>query len=214
MVLELHRMSSEADLAEFHRLQTAAFTFGIPACVAPSPLPANWTEISIGKHVKSFQGEPDCHFLKVIDTELGGRIVAAAKWRINHHERTTEEIQKQLPKPKEDDHAAAKDFINFLIDSRLEFMGTKPFYLLHILVTDPEHSRRGAGAMLVKWGMDQADKAQLPTYLESSSQGKRLYERLGFKVVKETTFDLTKYGKEGTDIGTVMIKDPAPLSSA
>jgi predicted N-acetyltransferase YhbS len=80
--------------------------------------------------------------------------------------------------------------------------------VLHILVTDPEHHRRGAGAMLVKWGTEQADKAKLPAFLESSTVGKRLYFNLGFTPRHEEVFELSKYGGEGVDINTVMIRDP------
>ena len=77
-----------------------------------------------------------------------------------------------------------------------------------MLVTDPEEQRRGAGAMLLKWGTDQADRAQLPSYLEASEAGKPLYTRWGFEAVKEVIFDLTKYGGEGKDYNTIMIRQP------
>lgn len=78
-----------------------------------------------------------------------------------------------------------------------------------MLVTDPTHHRRGAGGMLVRWGTERADKAQLPAYLEASQEGRPLYARLGFKPIHEQTFDLTKYGGQGMDKNTVMIRDPA-----
>jgi hypothetical protein len=77
-----------------------------------------------------------------------------------------------------------------------------------VLVTDPEEQRRGAGAMLLKWGLDQADRAQLPAYLESSEVGRPLYARWGFEVIKPVAFDLTKYGGEGSDFNTIMIRQP------
>lgn len=80
--------------------------------------------------------------------------------------------------------------------------------VLHILATHPDHHRRGAGAMLLKWGLEQADKAQLPAFLESTPTGKPLYARLGFEPVHEEVFDLTKYGLEGSDVSTVMIRQP------
>ena len=80
--------------------------------------------------------------------------------------------------------------------------------VLHILVTHPEHHRRGAGAILVKWGIEQADKAKLPAFLESSMAGKRLYSNMGFTPRHEEVFQLSKYGGEGVDINTVMIRDP------
>jgi hypothetical protein len=62
--------------------------------------------------------------------------------------------------------------------------------------------------MLVKWGIDQADEASLPSFLEASQQGKPLYSRLGFEAVHEEVFDLATYGGEGVDINTIMIRQP------
>jgi predicted N-acetyltransferase YhbS len=65
--------------------------------------------------------------------------------------------------------------------------------VLHMLVTDPEHHRRGAGAMLLKWGTEQADKSQLPCFLEASVVGRPLYARFGFEPRLEEAFDMSKY---------------------
>jgi len=62
--------------------------------------------------------------------------------------------------------------------------------------------------MLVKWGIDQADKAQLPTYLEASTEGKPLYERMGFKEVARRAFNFADYGSQGVEINTAMIRPP------
>ena len=62
--------------------------------------------------------------------------------------------------------------------------------------------------MLLKWALDQADRAQLPAYLEASEMGKPLYARMGFEEIKEVVFDLTKYGGEGVSSNTVMIRQP------
>lgn len=75
---------------------------------------------------------------------------------------------------------------------------------------DPDHQRRGAGAMLVKWGCSQADKAGLPAFLEASDAGKKLYERNGFAAVHTEYFDLSKYDPSltGLEANTVMIRQP------
>lgn len=62
--------------------------------------------------------------------------------------------------------------------------------------------------MLIAWGTRKADSAQLPSFLESSPMGRPLYERMGFQEKYVKTWDLTKYGREGTDTSTVMIREP------
>ncbi|CAO2648756.1 Nn.00g097050.m01.CDS01 [Neocucurbitaria sp. VM-36] len=202
----------ESDFADFVRIQIAAFSSGggITGLLTPNPLPPDYVQNSIGKHLKSWRDEPDVQYLKVIDTDLGGKMIAGAKWRINEKERTEEQIQSMLPVPGPDEEGrpGAQDFMRFLNRVRREYMGTKPFYFLHILATDPEHHRRGAGAMLLAWGLRKADSAQLPSFLESSPMGRPLYARMGFEPKHVETWDLTKYGLEGTDTSTVMIREP------
>lgn len=83
----------------------------------------------VEKHTKSASSEPDVTYLKVVDTELGDKMIACAKWRINEKERTEEQIQSMIsvPEEKEKDRPAARDFMNYLAWARKEFMGTKPF---------------------------------------------------------------------------------------
>ncbi|KAH9860352.1 hypothetical protein J1614_011683 [Plenodomus biglobosus] len=214
MPLEL-QSCTESDLADFARIMKSAFNSlgpGIMQLLTPNPLPADYMEKSTNKHVKSFREEKDVTYLKIIDTDLDGKMIAGAKWRINKNERTEEQIQSMLPVPGKDEEGrpAAQEFMWFLNRARKEYMGTKPFYFLHILVTDPEHHRRGAGSMLLNWGLEQADKDNLPAFLESSLLARPLYASLGFTVRHEEVFDLQKYGLEGTDITTIMIRDPLP----
>lgn len=124
--------AEEADLEEFDLIRIAAFRSGggMAALMTPLPLPPNFLEKSVAKHVKSFREERDVHYLKVIDTDLGNKIIAGAKWRINEKERTEEEIQSMLPVPGPDEEGnpGMQDFMRYLCRARKEYMGTKPFY--------------------------------------------------------------------------------------
>lgn len=231
MVLELHPCT-ESDIPEFVRITIAAFGTGggMTQYMVEYPPSEGYINKTIDKHIKSIREEKDITYLKVIDTELDGQMIAGAKWRINQKERTEEELQAQLPVPGADEagRQATIDFMWYLNRVRKEFMGTKPFYckpcmigrhsitrlitntlqVLHMLITDPAHHRRGAGGQLVRWGTSQADVAQLPCFLESSVMGRPLYTKCGFTPRLEQVFDLTKYGGEGGDMNTVMIRDP------
>ncbi|KAF2033878.1 hypothetical protein EK21DRAFT_108668 [Setomelanomma holmii] len=203
----------KSDFSAFVRIQIAAFTSSqnaMTALLTPSPMPSDYVQKSIDKHIKSWREEADVTYLKVIDTDLDGAMIAGAKWRINEKERTEEQIQLMLPVPGKDEEGrpAAQDFIRYLARVRREYMGTKPFYFLHILATDPAHHRRGAGQILIEWGTKQADKAQLPSFLESTLVGRPLYTRMGFTPRHKEHFDLSKYGLQGTDTSTVMIREP------
>lgn len=52
-----------------------------------------------------------------------------------------------------------------------------------MLSTHPDHQRRGAGTMLMKWGTEVADSLGYEAFIEASSYGKHLYESWGFIAV-------------------------------
>jgi GNAT superfamily N-acetyltransferase len=46
--------------------------------------------------------------------------------------------------------------------------------------THPDYQKRGAGAMLVKWGCDLADENDVAAYVDASKAGAPLYKKHGF----------------------------------
>ncbi|KAF2749343.1 acyl-CoA N-acyltransferase [Sporormia fimetaria CBS 119925] len=208
MPLELHPMTDD-DIPHFQRIMRAAFRFGIVAALFPKAPTPEESQKDVERLTKENQEDPTVHFLKVIDTEKNNEIIACAKWHIYEKELSEEDVEKRNKKIPDDASLAYRDFFGFLNESRKKWMGTKPFCFLNILVTHPDHHRRGAGAMLVKWGTDRADKAHLPAFLEASEEGKPLYAKMGFKEMEYREFDLTKYGREGTERNTIMIRSPA-----
>jgi GNAT superfamily N-acetyltransferase len=248
MPLELHPITSEADIVTFAQIMLSAFESGggITAILTPSPIPDDYLEKAAKRHIKSWREESDVAYLKVIDTDLGGKMIAAAKWRINEKERTWEAVEKTLPVSTSiaNPWKRSEFVIRYRVRTKkvvrepriscgsltasgktiwarsLSLVFLSPVYtqmrtnedtVLNVLATDPEHHRRGAGTMLLSWGLRKADSAQLPSFLESSPMGKPLYARLGFKPVEVVHWDLTKYGYEGSDYSTVMLRDPLPL---
>ena len=61
---------------------------------------------------------------------------------------------------------------------------------LTFIGTHPRHERRGAGSMLVKWGMEQARLARVPLELESTKEGIKFYRELGFVAGETITMDI------------------------
>lgn len=83
--------------------------------------------------------EPDVHYVKVIDTELNGQMIACAKWRINLEERGQEEVEKMLPHPgkEEEGNEPANAFMAYLRWARSTYMGSKPFYCMSYFLLLP-----------------------------------------------------------------------------
>jgi GNAT superfamily N-acetyltransferase len=61
---------------------------------------------------------------------------------------------------------------------------------LNICFTDPDYRRKGAGALMMRWGCDLADRLFLPGWIEASPEGTRLYREFGFYAVEETGGEL------------------------
>lgn len=123
----------EADIPDFQRIQIAAFSAsGMTKLLKPSTISDDYIQTGIDKHLKSLREERDVHYLKVIDTDLGGKMIAGAKWRVNEKSRTEEDVRKTLPVSgkSEEGRPAAQDFMNYLARVRWEYMEAKPFYCM------------------------------------------------------------------------------------
>ena len=132
--------------------------------------------------------DPNARFIVIEDLDTTPpSFVSCAKWNVvpeNTH-------QPPLPDdiwPKDGDVDLANDFFGVLLSKHVEIMGTKQHWYLELIVTKPEYYGKGAGNLLVKWGTDEADKVGWPCYLDATPDGKRLYERNGFRNLETMTF--------------------------
>ncbi len=67
-----------------------------------------------------------------------------------------------------------------------EYHPTERHWYLPFIGVDPRKQGAGYGSALLKHALKNADRDQLPAYLEATSAGsKRLYERFGFKAIGE-----------------------------
>ncbi|KAK1969010.1 acyl-CoA N-acyltransferase [Colletotrichum sublineola] len=123
--------------------------------------------------------------IKCVDIETG-EIVGMALWDVFVKERTPEEYRSPgAVWLQGEERARADELINPLNETKEKIWGGRKYVYCHVVAVKPEHQRRGAGALLTKWGLDMAELAGLPVYLESSEEGFGLYKRLGFEVLKE-----------------------------
>lgn len=60
-------------------------------------------------------------------------------------------------------------------------------YYLGLLCIHPDYRRRGIGTYLVRWGMECAKEEGCVTLLSASEMGKKVYDGLGWKVIKTWT---------------------------
>lgn len=74
-------------------------------------------------------------------------------------------------------------------------------------MTARQHRQRGAGSILVRWGIELSDKIGLPCYVQASEQGRRLYQHHGFEEIDTVEFNLSDYGLDGVAKMTEMTRE-------
>ncbi|KAF4544268.1 putative gnat family protein [Lasiodiplodia theobromae] len=213
MPLEIRRLE-EADVPQFVDITTAAlYSSGMGRALHDDPPHPVHLEQRKEKLRKALS-KPNTHHLKVVDTDNNDEIIAGAIWSFFDNGRSDEEL-KELEQPfepieeeRERFGAAQKAFFGGYLHRVRRQLGKTPHYFLNLLVTHPNHHRRGAGGMLVRWGTQQADKVGLICFLEASEAGRPLYKRHGFEDQETVVFDFSKYGLSGTDTNTTMIRQP------
>ncbi|KAF1916048.1 hypothetical protein BDU57DRAFT_538384 [Ampelomyces quisqualis] len=141
-------------------------------------------------------------YLKCVDISTG-EIIAGARWRYvkpltpGATERTWEEVEAAFNDRIQPYEETEPEILTALFDLfnkyKRDNLGTKPYYCLDTLVTLPQHERRGAGSMLVRWGCERADEAGVQAYLEASLMGAPMYARHGFVGKEEMELDLRKW---------------------
>ena len=63
-------------------------------------------------------------------------------------------------------------------------------------MTNPEFQRRGAGAKLLSWGVEQANRLGVVMALESTPAGLSLYKRFSFQEKEVVAADMKQFGWE------------------
>ncbi|KAH8890141.1 acyl-CoA N-acyltransferase [Thozetella sp. PMI_491] len=132
--------------------------------------------------------DPNAHFVVVEDADATPPIFAAfAKWN-----RMPENMHQDAPPddiwPKDGDVELAIHFFGKLFEMHESIMGTQAHWYLELIATKNEYQGKGAGGMLVKWGVDKADQEGWPCYLDSTPDGKALYLKHGFRNLETLTF--------------------------
>ncbi|MCJ1229539.1 hypothetical protein MMC12_006206 [Toensbergia leucococca] len=139
---------------------------------------------------------PGSVWLKVVDTDLGDKVVAASRWTIRTRIASSEAILPARaywlpPGPvrrfyeviREDWSAVwnrQKPHVRKSI-ARFEWtetdLDTPDLLTTYTLI---EHRRRGANTLMMEWGTRKADELGLETWLEATPLGSMAYARHGF----------------------------------
>ncbi|KAI9148163.1 Ferric/cupric reductase transmembrane component B [Paramyrothecium foliicola] len=129
---------------------------------------------------------PRSYWQKAIDSSTGS-IVGAALWYICQEDPFADgqDDGKELTWfPDDGSRRFAEQYLDIYDKPRLR-AGRRPQVYLFILFVDPDYRRQGIGSRLLKWGMDKADDLAVEMFLDSTSEGKPLYDRHKFHTVEK-----------------------------
>ena len=219
MPLELHSLE-EADVDAYIDIMWEAFQMDIMGAMYPQGFSQAAHDHTKTAMLRKWRQKPEeIRKMKVIDTDLSEndpfrRIVGVSDWNFYPHERSEVELDAKDEDAESEGlpPGANKSFCDTFFgqceQAKRSILGGKAFILLHILVTLPQHHRRGVGAMHLKWGFDEADALGVPVYLESSPTGKPLYTRMGFDVLRWLPVDARDHGS-GKELPHALMLRPA-----
>lgn len=224
MSLQLEPLKPE-EVDEFIGVQWAAFDNldMIMPMIYPLGLQDDLMTRLRRRHMNDIQNNPDSFYFGVRDPETR-QMISVSCWDIQTKAKTNAEMDEDHQKSNAVrlsgvevagmNRPLGDAFFNAAASSKREITGGRPNVCLNILATHPDHHRRGAGAVHLKWGIEQADKLDLPIYLDSSVLGRKLYERNGFKVVKDFPFDGREWGGRSKGEHWCMVRPAQRGSSA
>lgn len=195
---------TEEDMAPMTQLLHKAYYSpdGVSGLLYHTPPSQASLDRTTAQRVRDFRDEGGAaRFVKAVDAATGA-LVACARWDFYRHARSDAAVaaataisdDELIPEFNVDVYSA---LFGPLRAAHRDIMGTRPHAYLVTLVTDPDEGRRGAGGLLVRWGLDRADELGLDAYLGASPMGKGLYEKNGFETVRTVPFDMKEWGGEG-----------------
>lgn len=148
--------------------------------------------------------DPKCHIQCIVDTSLpDSPIIAYAKWQACD-ENTTQEGPLC---PEGGDLQLAQNFFAQLRKRKAEIMRGRKYWYLACLCCRTSHQGRGAGRMLMDFGVNLADSEGKEIYVEASPPGVPLYKKSGFREVDRLVV------LEGRYIELLMLRDAKQPSS-
>jgi ribosomal protein S18 acetylase RimI-like enzyme len=120
--------------------------------------------------------------LKCIDTETN-KVVGMALYDVYIAPSDWKKGEIGWLQGKERERAEA--LVKPLWDAREKLWLNERYIYCHVMAVHPEYQRKGIGEMIFKYGMSISEQTGLPTYIESSGEGVRLYEKMGSRRLKE-----------------------------
>lgn len=187
MALKL-TFATEKDASRIADIHMAAFATNA-MLVAQFPTSAIQDGLRDSIALKALDDIRDPHtiVLLVQDSEMEDKIISFAKWSLPS---STADNEAPWIWPEGTRLDVLDQWTQKVEVTKSKVLGDEPCYRLDFIATDPDHERRGAATMLIKWVLDRCNKDKASAYLESTPVACTLYTRLRFKPEGEISMTL------------------------
>ncbi|KAL4817430.1 acyl-CoA N-acyltransferase [Aspergillus spinulosporus] len=138
---------------------------------------------------------------------------ASASASASAHASGAEAESTFLPLPEGTNRAVYDGFFQTLKEKGKKHLRDDDI-VLDFLATRPEYQGKGVGTALLRWGIEQADQQQRRIYLEATTEGYPVYAKRGWRAVETIEMDYGRWGGEGCQKLTLMVRDPCLSESA
>ncbi|KAF9892842.1 hypothetical protein FE257_000431 [Aspergillus nanangensis] len=120
--------------------------------------------------------------VKCVDTETG-EIVGMSTWEVFWRPAPEERWHKptDIPWLEGEEKTQCLRVVGPMWDVREELFGRQKYIYLASIAVHPDQQRRGAGRLLLQWGVDMSEQLGIPIYTEASESGLGLYVDAGFE---------------------------------
>ncbi|RDW84932.1 hypothetical protein BP6252_02522 [Coleophoma cylindrospora] len=139
----------------------------------------------------AIRNDPQTRVIKV--TESGtNEIIGYARWEVPFKFESEEAREKAKrpnalpPFPASANGALGTHFQTQLSERKKKYMDTEKDYTLVIIVVSPAYQGKGAGSILLKYGIEKADRDGARIYLTAAAAGYEIYEKKGWKSLDDT----------------------------
>jgi GNAT superfamily N-acetyltransferase len=164
-------------------------------------------ETSKARHIKMWEGNPACHWIKAVSAE-SGKVVGAACWLINLEVQKLDQKKGPFNAHWHIEGSDEKAFAERLIGGLRGFVAervTRPHVGENFLsglgisssrsselgqmIVHPDYRRHGVGRMLIEWGTRKADELGVETIVVSVPFAAPVYEKTGFGRIERIDID-------------------------
>ncbi|KAJ4326864.1 hypothetical protein N0V84_002690 [Fusarium piperis] len=188
------RPATEQDIPSMLSVYFSAFSpslFSQRCFPSSSPDVQAWQADKLRSQIGAARGN---HVL--IAESDSGSVLGWARWVRRPAAPSTKTILSESDYPSSGDRALAVRLFQANADATCKHTMGESHWFLSTIATAREAQRRGVGSALMQFGVDKADEEGWMAYLNSSPEGKGLYEKFGFRVVDESEIpelDIVQY---------------------